>query len=71
MSYAPFTPTKRVQLTSVGLKKKKEKTKTVKEIIKHRLLHMIQMNLKILQKKKVRRKGQQKTCSLSCNIAAK
>ena len=52
MTYAPFIPTKRVQLTSVGLKKKKEKTKTVKEIIKHRLLHMIQMNLKILQKKK-------------------
>ena len=32
MTYAPFTTTKRVQLTSVGLKKKKnEKTKTVKE----------------------------------------
>ena len=40
MTYAPFTPTKRVQLTSVGLKKKKEKTKTVKGIIKHRLLHI-------------------------------
>ena len=25
MTYAPFTPTKRVQLTSVGLKKKKRK----------------------------------------------
>ena len=30
MTYAPFTPTKRVQLTSVGLKKKKGKNKNSK-----------------------------------------
>ena len=37
MTYAPFTTTKRVQLTSVGLKKKKnEKTKTVKEYYKNK-----------------------------------